>query len=66
MTNEIVFLSDISLRDPYRDSIGFGFRYDTPVGPFVIGFGYKLDRKTKSEYFDQEGPIALHLAIGTF
>ncbi len=57
---------DFGLEDPYRDSIGFGFTYDTPVGSFVIGVGYKLDRKTASTYYDDESEVAFHLAIGTF
>ncbi len=61
-----VVLGEFSLEDPYRDSIGFGFTYDTPVGSFVVGMGYKLDRKTKSTYYDNESEIAFHLSIGTF
>ena len=63
-----VFLGNIDLEDPYRDSVGFGFRYDTPVGSFVIQFGYKLDRKLGdlNSKYDKESDISFHLAIGTF
>ncbi len=61
-----VILGDFDLEDPYRDSIGFGFSYDTPVGSFVLELGYKLDRKQESLYYDKESAVALHLAIGTF
>ncbi len=61
-----VILGEFSLEDPYRDSVGFGFSYDTPVGAFVIQLGYKLDRKLGGTYYDKESDIAVHLAIGTF
>ena len=61
-----VVLGEFDLEDPYRDSVGFGFTYDTPVGSFVIGVGYKLDRKSQSLYYDDESAFALHLSIGTF
>ena len=61
-----VYLGEFALEDPYRDSVGIGLRYDTPVGSFVMGLGYKLDRKQKSTYYDKEGEVAFHLAIGTF
>ena len=27
--------------------MGFGFRYDTPLGPLRIDYGFKLDRRTR-------------------
>ncbi|MCJ8278362.1 MAG: hypothetical protein HRT44_11995, partial [Bdellovibrionales bacterium] len=61
-----VYLGVFELEDPYRDAFGFGFRYDTPVGSFVIGLGYKLDRKLGGDdtFYDRESEVALHLAIG--
>lgn len=63
-----VFLGEFKLEDPWRDSVGFGISYDTPVGSFVIGVGFKLDRKTGGvgTFYDTEDPWALHLAIGNF
>ncbi|MCB1197714.1 MAG: BamA/TamA family outer membrane protein, partial [Deltaproteobacteria bacterium] len=43
-----------------RYSAGFGFRYNTFVGPFRIDYGIKLDRRT-GESFGQ-----LHFAVGQF
>ncbi len=61
-----VYLGDFDLEDPYRDAVGIGFSYDTPVGSFIMQIGYKLDRKTSSTYYDQESTVGFHLAIGTF
>ena len=63
-----VWVGDVSLQDPYRDSVGVGLRYDTPAGPFTMSFGYKLDRKQRkiSPYYDDEGGFALHFSIGSF
>ncbi len=63
-----VYLGEFKLQDPYRDSVGFGLHYDTPVGSFVIQMGYKLDRKTGGleTNYDKESSMAFHLAIGTF
>ena len=63
-----VVIGDFPLQDPYRDSIGMGLRFDTPVGAFKLEFGYKLDRKTRAlnPIYDDESEIAIHLAVGTF
>jgi outer membrane protein insertion porin family len=63
-----VYLGEFKLNDPYRDSVGMGFRYDTPVGSFVVEIGYKLDRKLGglTTLYDKESDFALHLSIGTF
>jgi len=44
----------------YRDSVGFGIRYITPVGPLNIEYGWKLRRRAG------EDTGALHLTIGSF
>ena len=61
-----VYLGEFKLQDPYRDSVGFGFHYDTPVGSFVIQMGYKLDSKSGGidTNYDRESRMAVHLAIG--
>jgi len=63
-----VYLGEFSLEDPYRDSIGAGIKYDTPVGSFVLQMGYKLDRKMGGidTVYDRESDFAIHLAIGNF
>ena len=38
-------LSDFTFRD-WRYNTGFGFRYDTPLGPLRVDYGFKLDRRT--------------------
>lgn len=43
-----------------RQSVGFGLRYNTFVGPLRIDYGIKLDRRT-GESFGQ-----LHFAVGQF
>ncbi|MCB0379171.1 MAG: BamA/TamA family outer membrane protein [Bdellovibrionales bacterium] len=60
-----VYFGDFKLEDPYRDSTGFGIRYQTPVGSFTAEVGYKLDRKLggPTTYYDKESDIAFHLAI---
>lgn len=37
--------TDIAITDHYRDSAGFGLRYETPIGSFTAELGFKLDRK---------------------
>jgi outer membrane protein assembly complex protein YaeT len=50
-----VSIEGINLEDPYRDSVGIGLNFQTPVGPLNFEVGYKLDRKAN------EVPFALHL-----
>ena len=60
---------DVQIPDPYRDSWGFGFRYDTPIGPVNLEVGFKLDRKDYrkfNEKFGIEAEKAIHFSIGTF
>jgi outer membrane protein assembly complex protein YaeT len=48
------------LGDEYRDATGFGFHYNTPVGPVSLEIAWKLDMKPN------EDPYAVHLSIGSF
>lgn len=55
-----VRIQGLSFEDDYRDTVGFGLRYNTPVGPLNLEFGWKLDRR------ENEEPWRFHLSIGTF
>jgi len=55
-----VFVSGYHFDRPYRDAVGFGFRYNTPVGPLAADFGFKISPRHKEEAF------RFHLSIGTF
>lgn len=49
-------------KDPYRDAVGLGFRYATPVGAVSLEVGYKLDlQKDRGE-----SQFPIHFSIGTF
>lgn len=49
-------------KDPYRDAVGVGFRYATPVGAVSLEVGYKLDRQKDRG----ESQFPFHFSIGTF
>jgi outer membrane protein assembly factor BamA len=55
-----VHIENQALGDEYRDSAGFGFHYNTPVGPINLEIAWKLDAKPGEE------PYAVHLSIGSF
>lgn len=55
-----VRIEGLTFIDPYRDSAGFGFRYNTPVGPLALDFAWKLDMRPG------EAPWRFHLSVGTF
>ena len=46
---------------------GFGLRYNTPVGPFVLDLGTKIiDGQRALSAFDDLSRYNLHLSIGYF
>ncbi|WP_374030059.1 outer membrane protein assembly factor BamA [Bdellovibrio bacteriovorus] len=55
-----VKIQDLEFTDYYRDSAGFGVRYNTPVGPLSLEWAWKLDARPDEE------PWRFHLSIGTF
>lgn len=55
-----VKVDDFNFSDPYRDSIGIGLRYNTPVGPLNLEYARKLDKKS----YESDG--AFHLSVGVF
>ena len=61
-----VYLTGIRLDDNYRDTVGAGLRFETPVGAFVVEIGFKLDRKSTAVQRTQEGAFAFHLSLGSF
>ncbi len=56
----VVKITDLDIIDNYRDAIGVGLRYITPVGPVNIEVGRKLDRKENEDLYH------LHFSIGSF
>lgn len=55
-----VQIAGLEFQDNYRDSAGFGIRYNTPVGPVSVEWAWKLDMRPNEE------PWRFHLSIGTF
>lgn len=57
-----VYIQDplVNIKDTYRDSVGVGMRFITPIGPASLEFAYKLDRR------DNESQWPLNFSIGTF
>ncbi len=55
-----VHIDGLNIGDEYRDSVGVGVHYNTPVGPLNIEFAWKIDPKPR------ENPFQLHLSIGSF
>ncbi|RME54446.1 MAG: outer membrane protein assembly factor BamA, partial [Deltaproteobacteria bacterium] len=45
-------------RETFRDAVGMGLRYITPIGPIGFLYGIKLDRRP------EEGFGRLHFALG--
>ena len=52
LTRDDVYLND------YKFTVGAGLRYMTPVGPFRLDYGYKLDRE------EDESAGEIHFSIG--
>ncbi|MCX7978071.1 MAG: BamA/TamA family outer membrane protein [Bdellovibrionaceae bacterium] len=55
-----VRISGLDYDSPYRDSAGFGFRYETPVGPLNLEWGWKLRARRN------EDPWRFHFSIGSY
>ncbi|WP_413290840.1 POTRA domain-containing protein [Bdellovibrio sp. HCB337] len=55
-----VHIDKLDMGDEYRDAAGFGFHYNTPVGPVNLEIAWKLDHKPG------ESPYEVHLSIGSF
>lgn len=60
-----VFIRGVDFEAPYRDAIGIAARYNTPVGPVSLEYGWKIKPRctlTKG----CESPSVFHFSIGTF
>jgi outer membrane protein assembly complex protein YaeT len=57
-----VYIEGIPIDEPYRDAVGVGIRFSTPVGPVNLEYGLKLNRETRY----QETPGQVDFSIGTF
>lgn len=57
-----VSIRSLSFPVYYRDSVGLGLRYHTPVGPLTIDYGWKLNRLQSRD----ENDGVLHISIGSF
>ncbi|MBC7743344.1 MAG: BamA/TamA family outer membrane protein [Bdellovibrionaceae bacterium] len=55
-----VLIDGLAFPDNWRDAVGIGVRYNTPVGPINLEYGHKLDQKS----YESEG--SFHLSIGVF
>ena len=59
-----VYISNLTAGTDYksewRDSVGFGLRYNLPIGPLNIEYARKLNRK------NGESDGAFHLSVGVF
>lgn len=55
-----VKIEGVQFADEWRDAIGFGIRYNTPVGPLNLEYAHKLDKKAG------ESDGAFHLSVGIF
>lgn len=55
-----VRVSGYHFRRTYRDAVGFGYRYNTPVGPLALDFAFKIRPE------EGESGFRFHLSIGTF
>ena len=56
----MVKVSGLDISDNYRDAIGVGLRYITPVGSVNLEVGQKLDRKANEDI------QRVHFSIGSF
>lgn len=55
-----VEIEGLTLSDKWRDAVGFGIRYNTPIGPLNLEYAQKLDKKAA------ESDGAFHLSVGVF
>jgi outer membrane protein assembly factor BamA len=69
-----VQVTDYHFQHPYRQSVGFGFRLNTPVGPASLDIAFKIDPINATYILPnqalpvvvKEAPFRVHFYIGTF
>lgn len=47
----MVRVTGVDMGRPYRDSVGVGYRYNTPVGPFSLDLGFKINPEKDEEAY---------------
>jgi len=61
-----VYVSGYNFPRPYRDSIGIGYRYNTPVGPVSLDIAFKINPIENQTTQVFEAPYRIHFSIGSF
>lgn len=61
-----VLIKNQPMEDAYRDTAGFGARYNTPIGAFTVELGFKLDKKRESPIYMDESPFMFHISMGSY
>lgn len=61
----------VDITRPYRDAVGFGYRYNTPVGPVSLDFAFKTHARSRivdptTGRREKEDAFRVHFSIGTF
>lgn len=59
-----VRISGYDFERPYRDAVGVGYRYNTPVGPLAADIAFKI--RPERDNLPREKIFRFHLSIGTF
>lgn len=60
-----VYIRDVPIRYPYRDSVGIGYRYNTPVGSVSLDIAFKTWQHNDPIY-GWEAPYRIHFSISSF
>ncbi|MGE3386485.1 MAG: outer membrane protein assembly factor, partial [Bdellovibrionales bacterium] len=60
----LVQIAGYDFSRPYRDAVGVGYRYNTPLGPLSIDLGFKIDPRTDKDR--REERFRIHFSVGTF
>lgn len=61
-----VHITNYNFSRAYRDAVGFGFRYNTPVGPVALDFAFKINPDPAEFGQDAQSPFKFIFSIGTF
>ncbi len=47
-----------------RRSMGFGFRWQSPIGPLRFEWGFPLDRLAPTEFYYGDQPVVFEFNVG--